>query len=53
MATYAQTSAAMAEGLTGFTHLFNAMRALDAREPGPIGAALDSTDAWYGLIVDG
>ncbi len=53
MATYAQTSAAMAEGLTGFTHLFNAMRPLDAREPGPIGAALDSTDAWYGLIVDG
>ena len=26
-ATYAQTQAAIAEGLTGFTHLFNAMRA--------------------------
>ena len=53
MATFAQTSAAMAMGLTGFTHLFNAMRPLDTREPGPIGAALDSSGAWYGLIVDG
>jgi N-acetylglucosamine-6-phosphate deacetylase len=53
MATYAQTRAAMAEGVTGFTHLFNAMRPLDAREPGPIAAALESATAWYGLIVDG
>jgi N-acetylglucosamine-6-phosphate deacetylase len=53
MATYAQTKAAMAEGLTGFTHLFNAMRPLTSREPGPIAAALESTNAWYGLIADG
>jgi N-acetylglucosamine-6-phosphate deacetylase len=53
MATYAQTRAAMAEGLAGFTHLFNAMRPLEAREPGPIAAALESAEAWYGLIVDG
>jgi N-acetylglucosamine-6-phosphate deacetylase len=53
MATYRQTCAAMAEGLTGFTHLFNAMRPLASREPGPIAAALESSDAWYGLIVDG
>jgi len=53
MATYAQTRAAMAEGLTGFTHLFNAMRPLSAREPGPVAAALESPDASYGLIVDG
>jgi N-acetylglucosamine-6-phosphate deacetylase len=53
MATYAQTVAAMAEGLTGFTHLFNAMRPLESREPGPIAAALESGSAWYGLIVDG
>ena len=52
MATYAQARAAMAEGLGGFTHLFNAMRPLDAREPGPIAAALESTSACYGLIVD-
>jgi N-acetylglucosamine-6-phosphate deacetylase len=53
MATYAQTRAAMAEGLTGFTHLFNAMRPLGSREPGPIAAALESSDAWFGMIVDG
>ncbi len=53
MATYAQTRAAMARGLSGFTHLFNAMRPLDSREPGPIAAALESTRAWYGLIADG
>jgi N-acetylglucosamine-6-phosphate deacetylase len=53
MATYEQTRAALAEGLTGFTHLFNAMRRLAARDPGPIAAALDDPRAFYGLIVDG
>jgi N-acetylglucosamine-6-phosphate deacetylase len=43
----------MAEGLSGFTHLFNAMRPLSAREPGPIAAALESPSCWYGLIADG
>ncbi|MGN6748590.1 MAG: N-acetylglucosamine-6-phosphate deacetylase [Xanthobacteraceae bacterium] len=53
MASYVQTREAIAAGLTGFTHLFNAMRGLDSREPGPIAAALDCADLWYGLIVDG
>lgn len=53
MATYAQTRAAMAAGVSGFTHLFNAMRPLTSREPGPIAAALESPDASYGLIADG
>lgn len=53
MASYAETHAAMAEGLTGFTHLFNAMRPMAAREPGPIAAALEEPRAFYGLIVDG
>jgi N-acetylglucosamine-6-phosphate deacetylase len=53
MATYEQTREAIAAGLTGFTHLFNAMRGLDSREPGPIAAALECSDVWYGLIVDG
>ncbi len=53
MATYAQTQSALAEGLTGFTHLFNAMRPLASREGGPIAAALETPDAWYGLIADG
>jgi N-acetylglucosamine-6-phosphate deacetylase len=53
MATYAETRAALAEGLTGFTHLFNAMRPLASRDPGPIAAALESSSAWYGMIADG
>jgi N-acetylglucosamine-6-phosphate deacetylase len=53
MASYAQTRAAVAEGITGFTHLFNAMRPLTSREPGPIAAALELPDIWYGMIVDG
>ena len=53
MATYAQTKAALAQGLTGFTHLFNAMRQPESREPGPVVAALEAPGAWYGMIVDG
>ena len=53
MASYAETCAALAQGLTGFTHLFNAMRPLNSREPGPIAAALETAGAFYGLIVDG
>lgn len=53
MATYEETREAMAEGLTGFTHLFNAMRPFQSREPGPIAAALESSGSWFGMIVDG
>ena len=53
LASYEETRAAMAEGLTGFTHLFNAMPPLSAREPGPVAAALEQLNAYYGLIVDG
>jgi N-acetylglucosamine-6-phosphate deacetylase len=53
MATYAETRAAMVEGMTGFTHLFNAMRPLSSRDPGPIAVALEAPDAWFGMIVDG
>jgi N-acetylglucosamine-6-phosphate deacetylase len=53
MASYTDTRAAMAEGLSGFTHLFNAMHGLGSRDPGPIAAALESEGAWFGMIVDG
>jgi N-acetylglucosamine-6-phosphate deacetylase len=53
MATHAQTKAALAQGLTGFTHLFNAMRQPESREPGPAVAALETPGAWFGMIVDG
>jgi len=52
-ATYAETRAALDAGLSGFTHLFNAMSPLASRAPGVVGAALDDRDSWCGLIVDG
>jgi N-acetylglucosamine-6-phosphate deacetylase len=52
-ASFAETTAAIAHGLRGFTHLFNAMARLDAREPGIVGAALYDADTWCGIIVDG
>lgn len=52
-ASYQQTIAAIRAGVTGFTHLFNAMPQMTSREPGPIGAALENENAYYGLIVDG
>lgn len=50
---YATIMEACRHGLRGFTHLFNAMPPLVGRDPGPVGAALDSTGTWCGLIVDG
>ncbi|NCO72242.1 MULTISPECIES: N-acetylglucosamine-6-phosphate deacetylase [Shewanella] len=52
-ADYDTVNAALEAGATGFTHLYNAMSALGSREPGMVGAALESQDAWCGLIVDG
>jgi len=52
-ASYAEIHAALAHGLSGFTHLFNAMSQLTPREPGTVGAALDDQGSWCGIIVDG
>jgi N-acetylglucosamine-6-phosphate deacetylase len=40
------------EGLTGYTHLFNAMPPLAGRAPGPVGAALSERETFCGLIAD-
>jgi N-acetylglucosamine-6-phosphate deacetylase len=52
-AAYGTMRKALAAGLTGVTHLFNAMSPLTSREPGVVGAALENQTAWCGLIVDG
>ena len=52
-ATGDEVEAARRHGLRGFTHLFNAMSQLTAREPGAVGAALADDDSYCGLIVDG
>lgn len=52
-ATYERLIEALSAGVTGFTHLFNAMSPLANREPGAVGAALDHQDSWCGVIIDG
>ena len=52
-ATGEQIFEALRNGLRGFTHLFNAMSQLGAREPGVVGAALYDENSWCGIIVDG
>lgn len=51
-AAYDDIVTAYQHGLTGFTHLFNAMSPLTAREPGVVGAALSDPDSYCGIIVD-
>jgi N-acetylglucosamine-6-phosphate deacetylase len=51
--SYAQIRAGLDHGITGFTHLFNAMSPLRAREPGAVGAALNDAESYCGIIVDG
>ncbi|WP_135453408.1 N-acetylglucosamine-6-phosphate deacetylase [Mycobacterium sp. DL99] len=52
-ATYEQTRAAIAAGATVGTHLFNAMRPIDRREPGPVIALLEDPAVTVELITDG
>jgi N-acetylglucosamine-6-phosphate deacetylase len=53
MATAEETLAAIAAGATSSTHLFNAMRPLDHREPGIVGTVLDRSDIYAEAICDG
>jgi N-acetylglucosamine-6-phosphate deacetylase len=53
LANFDEAEAAIAAGLRGVTHLFNAMPPLLSRDPGLAGAALSDDRAWFGIIVDG
>ena len=52
-ATAAETKAAIVAGATSATHTFNAMRALDHREPGILGTVLTEDALYSELICDG
>ena len=52
-ATAAEARAAIAAGATSATHTFNAMRALDHREPGVLGVVLDDPTLFAEIIADG
>jgi N-acetylglucosamine-6-phosphate deacetylase len=47
------TSAAVDVGATHATHLFNGMRPVHHREPGPVGALLDRDEVTCEVIADG
>ncbi|WP_051332433.1 N-acetylglucosamine-6-phosphate deacetylase [Cucumibacter marinus] len=51
--SYEDIEAALAAGLRGFTHIYNAMTPMTGREPGVVGAALNDTNTWCGIIIDG
>ena len=52
-ADYAKGMEAFGWGITHATHLYNAMSGLSSREPGMVGAVLDSKDVFAELICDG
>lgn len=52
-APYETVRAAIDAGVTGFTHLFNAMSQLANRAPGMVGAALEDDATFAGIIADG
>ena len=52
-ATATQIKRVADRGVTGVTHLFNAMSQLSSRDPGVVGAALDDERLFAGIICDG
>ena len=51
-ASYDQLEEAIKYGLDGFTHLFNAMGQISAREPSVVGSAFDFDETSASIIVD-
>jgi N-acetylglucosamine-6-phosphate deacetylase len=52
-ATFEQMGRAVEAGVTGVTHLWNAMSQLQGRAPGVVGAALTDVRLMAGIIADG
>ena len=52
-ATYNEIKEKIPYGITFATHLFNAMRPWGSREPGAVGAVLETKNIYAGLICDG
>jgi len=52
-ATSEELAEAITEGLTGGTHLWNAMSSMTSRAPGAVGALLADDRVWCSVIADG
>ena len=52
-ATFSTAKEYFNNGISGCTHLFNAMSQLQGREPGIVGACFEASDIWAGIIADG
>jgi N-acetylglucosamine-6-phosphate deacetylase len=52
-ATYQQAQSGISAGADHATHTFNAMRALDHRDPGILGAVLENDELTADIIADG
>jgi N-acetylglucosamine-6-phosphate deacetylase len=52
-ATYAEANQAISRGARVATHVFNAMRPVHHREPGPVTAALEQDEVFVEVVNDG
>ncbi len=51
-ATYREARQGIRAGISHATHTFNAMRPFEGREPGAVGAVLESDDVWAEVVLD-
>ncbi len=52
-ATYAEATAAFNAGMPLATHLYNAMRSFESRDPGSVGAIFDHPNVRASIVADG